>query len=144
MFSGIKIVKGFGREAYEGGVSSIAMRVLQVSGSYGRKSSAHRFLNVLALELLGWCFMAASRLSLAPPRLARFSFCDHYYEPMRKLGRVNSVLQRSLAAAVFTVLDTPAEQPEERKKPAISPSRVSMRIAPILAGVGHHSHRQSG
>ena len=43
------------------------------------------------------------------------------YEPMRKLGRV-SVLQRSLAAAerVFTVLDTPAEQPEEREKPAPS------------------------
>ena len=75
------------------------------------------------------------------------------YEPMRKLGRVNSVLQRSLAAAerVFTVLDTPAEQPEEAEKPALSPITGNLTFACLHALSPHtslvlltSSHRQSG
>ena len=61
------------------------------------------------------------------------------YEPMRKLGRVNSVLQRSLAAAerVFTVLDTrraagSMEKPgPSLRSPVISPSMSPCVIAPI-------------
>ena len=83
VFSGIKIVKGFGREAYEG------RRFQHRNAEYYRllrmmirtEELSAPVLNVLApWELLGWCFMAASRLSLAPPRLARFFLFDgHYY-----------------------------------------------------------------
>jgi subfamily B ATP-binding cassette protein MsbA len=128
VFSGIKIVKGFGREAYEGTrfrhrnaeYYRLVMRVIQTE-----ELSAPVIECIGALGIAGVVFYGGQQvIAGATTPGTFFSFLTAVimlYEPMRKLGRVNSVVQRALAAAerVFTVLDTPAEHPEDTDKPAL-------------------------
>ncbi len=153
VFSGIKIVKGFGREAYEGRrfqhrnaeYYRLVMQVIRTE-----ELSAPVLECIGALGIAGVVFYGGQQvIAGATTPGTFFSFLTAIimlYEPMRKLGRVNSVLQRSLAAAdrVFTVLDTPAEHPEEAEKPALPPitghltfTRVSMRYRPNTPLVLH-------
>ena len=153
VFSGIKIVKGFGREAYEGRrfqhrnaeYYRLVMQVIRTE-----ELSAPILECIGALGIAGVVFYGGQQvIAGATTPGTFFSFLTAIimlYEPMRKLGRVNSVLQRSLAAAerVFTVLDTPAEHPEEAEKPALPPitghltfTNVSMRYRPNTPLVLH-------
>jgi subfamily B ATP-binding cassette protein MsbA len=146
VFSGIKIVKGFGRESYEEtrfrqrntGYYRLVMRAIQTE-----EISTPVLEWIGALGIAGVVFYGGQQvISGATTPGTFFSFLTAIimlYEPMRKLGRVNTVLQRAMAAAdrVFTVLDTPAEDLDDSARLALSPiqrqltfTNVSMRYRP--------------
>ncbi len=128
VFSGIRVVKGFGREAYEG------QRFAQRNTAYYRVSMrAVRAAEVGspimeclgALGLATVIFYGGHRViaGYATPGTF-FSFMTAVlmlYEPLRKLSRVNSTIQSALAAAsrVFALLDMPGERAEEAGKPQL-------------------------
>jgi len=153
VFSGIKIVKGFGREAYE------EQRFRQRNRAYYRfvmraiqteELGSPIIECISAVGVAGVVFYGGQQvISGATTPGTFFSFLTAIimlYEPIRKLGRVNSVIQRAMAAAdrVFTVLDTPAENLAEAGKPALPTikqhltfTNVSMRYRPNTPLVLH-------
>jgi subfamily B ATP-binding cassette protein MsbA len=155
VFSGIKIVKGFGREAYEG------ERFQRRNADYYRLTMRIVYLDAISspvMECLGALGVAVVVFYGGHQVIAGvttpgtfFSFLTAVlmlYEPMRKLSRVNSTLQAALAAAarVFAVLDTAGELPDQAEKPAVLPFRhnlvftdVTLRYRPeaplVLRGI---------
>ena len=161
VFSGIKIVKGFGREAYEetrfrrrnAEYYRLVMRAIQIE-----ELSSPVIECIGALGIAGVVFYGGQQVMAGATTPGTFfSFLTAIimlYEPMRKLGRVNSVLQRAMAAAdrVFTVLDTAAEHPEAADQPTLPADQAAFDIyqcvyalsSQYAAGVARHqSHRQS-
>jgi subfamily B ATP-binding cassette protein MsbA len=128
VFSGMKVVKGFSREAYESArfrrrntdyyrVTMRAVRADELS------APALEFLG--ALGVAGVVFYGGHQVvsGVTTPGTF-FSFLTAVlmlYDPMRKLSRLNSTLQGALAAAtrVFTVLDTVGERTPEADTPAL-------------------------
>jgi subfamily B ATP-binding cassette protein MsbA len=158
VFSGIKIVKSFGRESYE------SERFRKRNAAYYRVTMravrTHEISSPL-MELLGALGVASVVLYGGQQVIAGtttpgtfFSFLTAVlmlYEPMRKLGRLNSTLQGALAAAdrIFAVLSTLGENTNEADKPTLPPLRhklvfhnVSMRYRPtsslVLHGINLH------
>jgi ATP-binding cassette, subfamily B, bacterial MsbA len=153
VFSGIKIVKAFGREAYE------EMRFRRRNAEYYRlvmRAIQIEELSAPVIECIGALGIAGVVLYGGQQVMAGattpgmfFSFLTAIimlYEPMRKLGRVNSVLQRAMAAAdrVFTVLDMAAEHSEAADQPTLPTikqhltfTNVSMRYRPNTPLVLH-------
>ncbi len=144
--SGIKIVKGFGREADERqrfqqrnaafyGVTMRSVRTEEIS------SPVMELLAAIGVALVVFYGGRQVIQGVSTPGTF-FSFLTAVlwlYEPMRKLSRVNSTLQGALAAAdrVFAVLDMESEQATPEDKPALSPIKhrlviheVSMRYHP--------------
>jgi subfamily B ATP-binding cassette protein MsbA len=153
VFSGIKIVKGFGREAHEEkrfrqrntAYYRFVMRAIQTE-----ELSSPIVECVCAVGIAGVVFYGGQQvISGATTPGTFFSFLTAVimlYEPIRKLGRVNSVIQRAMAAAerVFSVLDTPAENLTEAGKPVLPTikqhltfTNVSMRYRPNTPLVLH-------
>lgn len=146
VFSSMKIVKGFGREAYEQerfqqrntAYYRVAMRAARAD-ELG--SPFTECLGALGIAAVVWHGGHQVMIGATTPGTF-FSFLTAVfmlYEPMRKLSRVNSVIQAALAAAtrVFSVLDTPHEWAQEEQKPAlprltrsITFSQVSLRYHP--------------
>ena len=153
VFSGIKIVKGFGREAYEetrfrrrnAEYYRLVMRAIQIE-----ELSSPVIECIGALGIAGVVWYGGQQVMAGTTTPGTFfSFLTAIimlYEPMRKLGRTNSVLQRAMAAAdrVFTVLDTAAEHPAAAAQPTLPPikqhltfTNVSMRYRPNTPLVLH-------
>jgi subfamily B ATP-binding cassette protein MsbA len=153
VFSGIKIVKGFGREAYEerrfqrrnAEYYRVVMRAIRTE-----ELSSPVIECVGALGIAGVVFYGGQQvIAGATTPGTFFSFLTAIimlYEPMRTLGRANNAVQRALAAAdrVFTVLDTAAEQSEAADQPALPTitrhltfTEVSLRYRPNTPLVLH-------
>jgi ATP-binding cassette, subfamily B, bacterial MsbA len=153
VFSGIKVVKGFGREAHEErrfrqrntAYYRFVMRAIQTE-----ELSSPIIECISAVGIAGVVFYGGQQvISGATTPGTFFSFLTAIImlsEPIRKLGRVNSVIQRAMAAAdrVFSVLDTPAENLAEAGKPALPTikqhltfTNVSMRYRPNTPLVLH-------
>ncbi len=146
VFSGITIVKGFGRETYESerfrhrntAYYRVMMRAIRTSELNTPIMEAIGALGVAAVVYYGGRQVIAG--TTTPGTFFSFLFAIMMlYEPLRKLSRINSVLQRALAAAerVFTILDIPGEGDEPAEKPALAPIQrrlvftdVSMRYRP--------------
>jgi ATP-binding cassette, subfamily B, bacterial MsbA len=155
VFSGIKIVKGFGREAYEEArfrrrnteYYRETMRAVRISELSSPIMEGLAAIGVALVVFYGGHQVIAG--TTTPGTF--FSFMTAVlmlYEPMRKLGAINNTVQRALAAAdrVFAVLDTPGEWLAEAGKPALplikqglAFSDVSLRYRPdtplVLRGV---------
>ncbi len=140
IFSGIAVVKGFGRESYESDrFSSRNMNYYQLMMRSVRTSE----LGSPIMEGLGALGVAAVVFyggrqvidgTTTPGTF--FSFLTAIlmlYEPMRKLSRVNNTLQNALAASerVFTVLDTPGEMDGEEGKAVLQPLRQQLAFKDV-------------
>lgn len=145
-FNGMKIVKGFGREAYEGerfrqrntDFYRITMRAVRTNAM---SSPIMEFLGALGVATVVF-YGGRQVIAGATTPGTFFSFMTAIlmlYEPMRKLSRVNNALQNAIAAAdrVFAVLDMSGEYNDEADKPVLPPIRrdlvldhVSMRYRP--------------
>ena len=130
VFSGITIVKGFGRETYESerfrhrntAYYRVMMRAVRTSELNTPIMEAIGALGVAAVVYYGGRQVIAG--TTTPGTFFSFLFAIMMlYEPLRKLSRINSVLQRALAAAerVFTMLDIPGEGDEPAEQPALAP-----------------------
>ena len=146
VLSGIKIVKGFGREAYEqqrfqqrnNAFYDVSMRAVQAEEI---SSPIMELLGAIGVALVVF-YGGLQVVQGASTPGTFFSFLTAVlwlYEPMRKLSRVNSALQGGLAAAdrVFAVLDQKCEPLASDNRTALHPLQhrllirdVSMRYAP--------------
>lgn len=146
VLSGIKIVKAFGREAYEqqrfqqrnAAFYNVTMRAVQAEEI---SSPIMELLAAIGVALVVF-YGGLQVVQGASTPGTFFSFLTAVlwlYEPLRKLSRVNSALQGGLAAAdrVFAVLDQSCEPLASDIQPALPPLRhnlhirdVSMRYAP--------------
>lgn len=128
IFSSVTIVKGFGREAYEqarfqrcnAAYYRVAMRAVRAD-ELG--SPLMECLGAVGIAAVVWYGGHQVMAGLATPGTF-FSFLTALfmlYEPMRKLSRVNNIIQSALAAAerTFAVLDTPDEWADDADKPAL-------------------------
>jgi subfamily B ATP-binding cassette protein MsbA len=155
VLSGVKMVKGFGREAYEGerfrqrntAFYRVTMRLVRTAEFSSPLMEFLAALGVAAVVFYG----GRQVITGASTPGTFFSFLTALlmlYEPLRKLSRVNSTLQAALAAAgrVFAVIDTPSERTYEANRPALPAVRralvfheVSMRYRPtsplVLRGI---------
>jgi subfamily B ATP-binding cassette protein MsbA len=140
VLSGIAIVKGFGREAYENArfrtrhaeYYQIIMRAIRTNELSTPIMEALGALGVAAVVFYGGHQVISG--TTTPGTF--FSFLTAIlmlYEPMRKLSRVNSTLQSALAAAgrVFTLLDMPSEDVGEENKPALPPLRQRLEFRDV-------------
>ena len=146
VFSSLTIIKGFGREAYEHerfrrrnaayyGVTMRAARADEIG------SPLMECLGAVGVAVVVWYGGHQVITGVTTPGTF-FSFLTAIfmlYEPMRKLSRVNNIIQSALAAAerTFAVLDTPDEWVDEAPKPALPPlqhrllfTAVSLRYRP--------------
>jgi subfamily B ATP-binding cassette protein MsbA len=155
VFSGIKIVKGFGREPYE------RTRFQQRNAEYyrmGMRAVRTGELGSPIMDCIG-AFGIATVVFYGGRQVIAgvttpgtfFSFIAAIlmiYEPLRKLSRINNTIQRALAAAdrIFAVLDTAGEWQDETGKPELPVLRqrlvfsdVSLRYRPreplVLRGI---------
>jgi subfamily B ATP-binding cassette protein MsbA len=128
VFSSLTIIKGFGREAYEHerfrrrnaayyGVTMRAARADEIG------SPLMECLGAVGVAVVVWYGGHQVITGVTTPGTF-FSFLTAIfmlYEPMRKLSRVNNIIQSALAAAerTFAVLDTPDEWVDEAPKPAL-------------------------
>ncbi|HEY7495269.1 MAG TPA: lipid A export permease/ATP-binding protein MsbA [Candidatus Tectomicrobia bacterium] len=135
VFSSMKVVKGFSREAYE------STRFRRRNTDYYRvtmRAVRADELSAPTIEFLGALGVAAvvfyggrQVISGVTTPGTFFSFLTAVlmlYEPMRRLSRLNNTLQGALAAAgrVFTVLDTAGERTPETDKRALP--RISRNL----------------
>jgi subfamily B ATP-binding cassette protein MsbA len=140
VFSGIKIVKSFGREAFEEArfyrrnseYYRETMRTVRVSELNGPLMEGLAALGVAAVVFYGGHQVIAG--TTTPGTF--FSFMTSIlmlYEPMRKFGGVSNTVQRALAAAdrVFVVLDTAGEWDTEAAKPALPPIRHDLAFSQV-------------
>lgn len=146
VLSGIKIVKAFGREPYEqqrfqqrnAAFYKVTMRAVQTEEM---SSPIMELCGAIGVALVVF-YGGRQVVQGASTPGTFFSFLTAVlwlYEPMRKLSRVNSILQGALAAAdrVFAVLDQKREPPTSASQAALPPIQhrllirdVSMRYAP--------------
>ncbi len=128
VFSGLTIVKGFGREAYEqtrfqrsnAAYYRVAMRAVRAD-ELG--SPLMECLGAVGIATVVWYGGHQVMAGKTTPGTF-FSFLTAIfmlYEPMRKLSRVNNIIQSAVAAAgrAFAVLDTPDEWADDAGKPAL-------------------------
>jgi subfamily B ATP-binding cassette protein MsbA len=128
VFSSLTIVKGFGREAYEherfrrrnAAYYCVAMRAVRAD-EIG--SPLMECLGAVGVAAVVWYGGQQVMAGVTTPGTF-FSFLTAIfmlYEPMRKLSRVNNIIQSALAAAerTFAVLDTPDEWVDDAPKPAL-------------------------
>lgn len=145
-FSGMKIVKGFGRESYERGrfqqcnmaLYGVVMRAVRAGEMSSPVMECLAAFGVAMVVLYGG-LQVIDGVSTPGTFFSFLAAVLMLYEPMRKFSRVNSTLQGALAAAdrVFAVLDTGGEHTDEAGQPALPPIRhnlvfhdVSMRYRP--------------
>jgi subfamily B ATP-binding cassette protein MsbA len=127
------VIKGFGREAYEherfrrhnAAYYDVTMRAARAD-EIG--SPLMECLGAVGVAVVVWYGGYQVIAGVTTPGTF-FSFLTAIfmlYEPMRKLGRVNNIIQSALAAAerTFAVLDTPDEWVDE------APSRRCRATAP--------------
>jgi len=146
VFSSLTIIKGFGREAYEherfrrhnAAYYDVTMRAARAD-EIG--SPLMECLGAVGVAVVVWYGGYQVIAGVTTPGTF-FSFLTAIfmlYEPMRKLGRVNNIIQSALAAAerTFAVLDTPDEWVDEAPKLALPPlqhrllfTAVSLRYRP--------------
>jgi subfamily B ATP-binding cassette protein MsbA len=132
VFRGITIVKGFGRETHESArfrqrneaYYRVMRRTIRASELSGPIMEGIGALGVAAVVLYGGQKVIAGTTTAG----TFFSFLFAImmlYEPLRKLSRLNAVIQQAGAAAerVFAVLDMPGEMQEQAQKPALPPIR---------------------
>jgi subfamily B ATP-binding cassette protein MsbA len=128
VFSSLTIVKGFGREAYEqerfqrrnATYYDIAMRAARAD-EIG--SPLMECLGAVGVAAVVWYGGQQVIAGVTTPGTF-FSFLTAIfmlYEPMRKLSRVNNIIQSALAAAerTFAVLDAPDEWVGDAPKPVL-------------------------
>lgn len=158
VLSGIKIVKAFGREAYErqrfqqrnAAFYEVTMRAVKTDEI---SSPIMELLGAMGVALVVFYGGRQVVQGTSTPGTF-FSFLTAVlwlYEPMRKLSRLNSTLQGALAAAdrVFAVLDQKREPPPPVSRTEMSPIQhrllirdVSMRYAPHTPLVLQHVNLQ--
>lgn len=146
VLSGLTVVKGFGREAYEqerfqrrnAEFYRVAMRAIRADELGSPLMECLGAVGVAAVVWYGGHEVMAGRTTPG----TFFSFLTAVfllYEPMRKLSRLNNTIQSALAAAerTFAVLDTPDEWAQEAGKPALPAmqhrlvfSHVTLRYRP--------------
>jgi subfamily B ATP-binding cassette protein MsbA len=146
VFSSLTIVKGFGREAYEqarfqrsnAAYYRVAMRAVQADELGSPLMECLGAVGIATVVWYGGYQVMAGRTTPG----TFFSFLTAIfmlYEPMRKLSRVNNIIQSALAAAerTFAVLDTPDEWADDVGKPALPAmqhqlvfTNVSLRYRP--------------
>src|SRR5215510_7983742 len=132
VFRSLTIVKGFGREAYEqdrfqrrnAAYYAIAMRAARAD-EIG--SPLMECLGAVGVAAVVWYGGQKVIAGVTTPGTF-FSFLTAIfmlYEPMRKLSRVNNIIQSAAAAAerTFAVLDTPDEWADDAGKPALPAMR---------------------
>lgn len=140
VLSGIKIVKAFGREAYEqqhfqqrnAAFYEVTMRTAQTEEI---SSPIMELLGAIGVALVVFYGGRQVVQGTSTPGTF-FSFLTAVlwlYEPMRKLSRVNSTLQGALAAAdrVFAVLDQQREPPTSASQVVLPPIRHCLRIRDV-------------
>src|SRR5215471_2241906 len=128
VFSGLTVVKGFGREAYEqarfqrsnAAYYRIAMRAVRADELGSPLMECLGAVGIATVVWYGGYQVMAGRTTPG----TFFSFLTAIfmlYEPMRKLSRVNNIIQSAVAAAerAFAVLDTPDEWADDAGKPAL-------------------------
>jgi len=128
VFSGLTIVKGFGREAYEHErfrrrnteYYRVVMRAVRADELGSPLMECLGALGVAVVVWYGGHEVMAGRTTPG----TFFSFLTAIfmlYEPMRKLSRLNNTVQSALAAAerTFAVLDTPDEWADDAGKPVL-------------------------
>src|SRR5215467_1475538 len=126
VFSSLTIVKGFGREAYEQerfrrsntAYYRVAMRAVRADELGSPLMECLGAVGIAAVVWYGGYQVMAGRTTPG----TFFSFLTAIfmlYEPMRKLSRVNNIIQSAVAAAerAFAVLDTPDEWADDAGKP---------------------------
>jgi subfamily B ATP-binding cassette protein MsbA len=146
VFSSLTIVKGFGREVYEqervrganAAYYRVAMRAVRADELGSPLMECLGAVGIAAVVWYGGHQVMAGRTTPG----TFFSFLTAIfmlYEPMRKLSRVNNIVQGAVAAAerAFAVLDTPDEWADDAGKPVLPAmqhqlvfSHVSLRYHP--------------
>src|SRR5205823_2149817 len=140
VFSGLTIVKGFGREAYEqtrfqrsnAAYYRVAMRAVRAD-ELG--SPLMECLGAVGIAAVVWYGGHQVMAGMTTPGTF-FSFLTAIfmlYEPMRKLSRVNNIIQSAVAAAerAFTVLDTPVEWVGDACKPVLPPMHHGLNFTDV-------------
>jgi subfamily B ATP-binding cassette protein MsbA len=143
VLSGVKIVKGFDREAYEGerfrqrntAFYHVTMRVVRTAELNSPMMEFLAALGVAAVVFYG----GRQVITGASTPGTFFSFLTALlmlYEPLRKLSRVNSTLQGALAAAsrVFAVIDTLSERTHEAGRPTLPAIRHTLVFHEVSMG----------
>lgn len=153
VFSGIRIIKGFTREAYESKrfrsrndeYYRVTMRAVRADELV---SPVMEFLAALGVVAVIWYGGRQVIHGVTTPGTF-FSFLTAIfmlYEPMRKLSHLNNTVQASMAATgrVFEVLDTATEHAQDAGKPLLAPiqhglafQHVCMRYQPASRLVLH-------
>lgn len=123
--SGIRVVKSAAAEPHERRrYRAIMSKLLHEQFRMARYEAwSTPTLEMLGLLAVGCVLIFASYLvfidnSFDPPQLITLMIClVGIAEPMRRISKLNNVLQRSNAAAsrIFDILDTPAEQSRRRR-----------------------------
>lgn len=132
VFRGITIVKGFGREAHESArfrqrneaYYRVMRRTIRASELSGPIMEGIGALGVAAVVVYGGQKVIAG--TTTPGTFFSFLFAIMMlYEPLRKLSRLNTVIQQAGAAAerVFAVLDMPGEGEMHTHTPVLPPIR---------------------
>jgi subfamily B ATP-binding cassette protein MsbA len=140
VFSSLTVVKGFGREAYEqerfqrrnGAYYRVAMRAVRADEIGAPLMEGLGALGVAAVVWYG----GQQVITGATTPGTFFSFLAAIfmlYEPMRKLSRVNNIIQSALAAAerTFAVLDTPDEWVDDARKPRLLAMRHCLTFTDV-------------
>jgi len=130
---GIRVVKGanaerFERRRYKGIMSELVVEQVKMSRYEALATPA---METIALCVVGFILLIAAKLMFSPPSwlepLDRSKFflvmgcLVSIGESLRRVSKLNNVLQRSNAAAarIFETMDVPIEKPRELESPAV-------------------------
>jgi len=137
ILTGMRVVKGYGREHYE------RRRLYQIDRHLLKQQLRMGFIEALTsplMEIVGFVAAAAAilyftrnmfdRPDTSPEFITMLVCLAAIFDPLRKLSSVYPKLQRANAAAhrIFELIDTPSEYEHDARYPEISPLRSTIRF----------------
>jgi subfamily B ATP-binding cassette protein MsbA len=138
-FVGHRIVKAFGAEAHEESrfrkaTQRLYRTTLKVTSTVSILPPLMEFLGGAAVVALIW--YGSTHINASPPRMTQGDFMTFVvaaflmYGPIKKLSRVNTNLQQSIAASerIFEILDTHSEVKERPNAAYLTPLREGIEF----------------
>ncbi len=135
--SGVKLVKSFGAEGYEvdrftsrnAELYRLSMKIVKVQALTSPLSETFAGIGAAAVIFYGG-YSVVNGHSTPGNFFSFMTALFMLYEPVKRLSRVNNVIQQGIAAAtrVFEVLDTLPEVKEKRDAPELPPVRKEIEF----------------
>ncbi len=138
--SGVKLVKAFGAEEYEvdrfasrnADLYRLSMKVVKVQALTSPLSEMFAGIGAAAVIFYGG-YSVVNGISTPGNFFSFMTALFMLYEPVKRLSRINNVIQQGIAAAtrVFEVLDTLPEVKEKEGAPGLPPIRRDIAFSHV-------------